>query len=104
MKRRRDNASMLDVAMTGVRRRLGQILDRVQHFGSRYNVSRKGPKIATIVPVELARLTLLEQERAHTLLRLSMLLQDKPSLVEDEDTAMALANELAEETVGTVSS
>lgn len=98
MKRRRDNPSMLDIAMTALRRRLGQILDRVQHFGSRYTLSRKRGEIASIVPVGLARLTLTDQQRTDALLRLATLLKDKPSLVEDEDSAMALANELAEDT------
>ena len=58
----------------------------------------KRGEIASIVPVGHARLTLTDQQRTDALLRLATLLKDKPSLVEDEDSAMALANELAEDT------
>lgn len=98
MKKKSQEAPVIDISTADLRRSLGEIFDRVQYTGSRYVVSRKGREIGAIVPVELAqRLELLEQGRADALLRLSALLDSKSPLVEDEDEAMELANELVDE-------
>jgi prevent-host-death family protein len=98
MKKKSATTALIDISTADLRKSLGEILDRVQYSGSRYIVSRKGREIGAIVPVELAqRLELLEKDRAKALQRLNKLLKGKPSLVKDEDAAMALANELVGE-------
>jgi prevent-host-death family protein len=51
---------MEELTTDQLRRRLGEVFDRVQYGGKRYLVMRKGKEIGAIVPVEVYR----ELERA----------------------------------------
>ena len=51
---------MEELTTDQLRRRLGEVFDRVQYGGKRYLVMRKGKEIGAIVPVEVFR----ELERA----------------------------------------
>jgi len=92
---------VLDISTADLRKSLGEIFDHVHYSGSRYVVSRKGRQIGAIVPVEIARkLELLEERRKDALNRLIALIDGKPDLVSDEESADALANELIEDVRG----
>jgi prevent-host-death family protein len=57
---RREVRTMEELTTNQLRRRLGEVFDRVQYGGKRYLVKRKGNEIGAIVPVEVYR----ELERA----------------------------------------
>ncbi len=61
---------MVDITTADLRRRLGEIFDRVQYGGESYVVKRKGKEIGAIVPPRMIRaLQAQRQEAGEKLLR-----------------------------------
>jgi antitoxin (DNA-binding transcriptional repressor) of toxin-antitoxin stability system len=77
---------MITVSTMEVRRRVGDILNRVALRGDEYRVERKGKTLAVIMPFEKA-----EAIQRASRLRLDALLS-RPNTVKTDAEAMTLAN------------
>lgn len=77
---------MITISTMDVRKRVGDILNRVALRGDEYRVERKGKTLAVIMPLEKA-----EAIQRASRLRLNELLS-RPNAMKTDSEAMALAN------------